>query len=146
MESSSETPRVLVVAAKTAATQGLIDAVRARAQQGPASFTLLVPKPVHGLHKVVDPADQSSDEGQEILDSALPKIEEASGTSVEGMIGDTEPLVAIEDAINLHGFDEIIVSTLPRTVSRWLKLDLPSKLQGLGKPVTVVTADERVSD
>jgi hypothetical protein len=136
---------VLVVAAKTAATQGLIEAVRARAAEGPASFTLLVPKPVHGLHKVVDAQDMPADEGQQILDNAIPKLEEAAGGPVEGLIGDSEPLVAIEDAINLHGFDEIIVSTLPKTVSRWLKLDLPSKLKGLGKPVTVVTADERVS-
>jgi hypothetical protein len=144
MESSAAAPRVLVVAAKTAATQGLVDAVRARAAEGAASFTLLVPKPVHGLHKVVDAADQPSDEGQAILDSAIPKLEEAAGGPVEGLIGDSEPLVAIEDAINLHGFDEIILSTLPKTVSRWLKLDLPSKVTGLGKPVTVVTADEKV--
>jgi hypothetical protein len=47
--------------------------------------------------------------------------------------------MAIEDAVNLHGFDEIIISTLSPRVSRWLKLDLPSKLSGLGLPVTTVT-------
>ena len=49
---------------------------------------------------------------------------------------------AIQDAINLRGFDEIILSTLPARVSRWLKLDLPSKVSGLGLPVTHVEAKE----
>ena len=56
------------------------------------------------------------------------------------MVGAPEPLDAIQDAVNLHGFDEIILSTLPKRVSRWLHLDLPSKLNGLGLPVTTVTA------
>ena len=47
---------------------------------------------------------------------------------------------AIQDAINIHGFDEVIISTLPTTVSKWVKLDLPSKVSGLGLPVTTVTA------
>ena len=65
-----------------------------------------------------------------MLELALPLLEEAAGGHVEGMIGDPEPLNAIQDAVNLHGFDEIIISTLPTRVSRWLKLDLPSKLEG----------------
>jgi hypothetical protein len=56
------------------------------------------------------------------------------------MVGDPQPLDAIQDAVNLHGFDEIILSTLPARVSKWLKLDLPSKVKGLGLPVTTITA------
>ena len=134
--------RVLVVANRTAATPALIAAVKERAAKSPASFTLLVPNPAHGLHRVMDPEDQSQEEGQQTLERALPKLEEAVGGHVEGIVGDAEPLAAIQDAINLHGFDEIIISTLPTRVSRWLKLDLPSKAAGLGLPVTTVTAKE----
>ena len=73
-------------------------------------------------------------------------LEDAVGSRVEGMIGDPEPLNAIQDAVNVHGFDEIIISTLPKRVSRWLKLDLPSKLNGLGLPVTTVTAKDRAEE
>jgi hypothetical protein len=142
MESSSASARVLVVAHKTAATPALLDAVRERAARGPAEFTLLVPNIAHGLHKVVDAEDQETSEADQVLALAIPLLEDAAGTPVEGMIGDASPLDAIHDAINLHGFDEIIISTLPTKVSKWLKLDLPSKLAGLGLPVTTITAKE----
>lgn len=142
MESSTPA-RVLVVAHRTAATPALLDAVRARAARGPAAFTLLVPNSAHGLHRVVDAEDQPDDAAQAVLELALPLLEEAAGAPVEGMIGDPEPLSAIQDAINLRGFDEIIISTLPTRVSKWLHLDLPSKAGGLGLPVTTVTAKER---
>jgi hypothetical protein len=139
----SSEARILVVANRTAATPALIAAVRERAAQGPASFTLLVPNTAHGLHKLVDPEDQGQTEAEQTLELAVPLLEEAAGGRVEGMVGDPEPLAAIQDAINIHGFDEIIISTLPSRVSKWLKLDLPSKAAGLGLPVTTVTATGR---
>jgi hypothetical protein len=143
MESSTSPKRILVVAHRTAATPALLETVRNRAARGPAAFTLLVPNSAHGLHRVVDPEDQEANEAQTVLDLALPLLEEATGGPVEGLIGDPEPLNAIQDAVNIHGFDEIIISTLPTRVSRWLKLDLPSKAEGLGLPVTTVTAKDR---
>ena len=141
--SSAESPtRVLVVAHKTAATQPLLDAVRERAQRGPATFTLLVPNPAHGLHKAVDPEDQDASEAQQVLSNALPKLSDAAGSQVEGIVGDADPSAAIQDAINLRGFDEVIISTLPSKVSRWLHLDLPSKVSGLGLPVSTVTPQD----
>ena len=137
------TARVLVVANRTAASPALIQAVRDRAARGNCEFTLLVPNTTHGLHKVVDPEDQSQSEAEATIELALPLLEEAAGAPVDAMIGVPEPLAAIQDAVNLHGFDEIIVSTLPTRVSRWLKLDLPHKVEGLGLPVTTVTARSR---
>ena len=135
--------RVLVVAHRTAATPALLEAVRERAASDEATFTLLVPRSAHGLHRVVDPEDTAGDEAEAVLELALPLLREAAGGDVEGMIGDPEPLAAIQDAINLRGFDEIIISTLPPRVSKWLRLDLPSKAAGLGLPVTTVTAGGR---
>ena len=139
----TDTARVLVVAHKTAATPALMDAVRERAARGGATFTLLIPKAVHGVTRVADPEDAPDDETRDLLALALPLLEEAAGSRVEGLIGVATPIEAIQDAINLHGFDEIIISTLPTRVSKWLHLDLPSKLNGLGLPVTTVTAKER---
>lgn len=146
MQSAEHPTRVLVVAHKTAATQPLLDAVRERAQTSPCTFSLLVPNAAHGLHKLVDPEDLDPSEAQAVIDQAAPLLSQAAGAEVEGMVGSTDPTLAIQDAINIRGFDEVIISTLPTKVSRWLKLDLPSKISGTGLPVTVVTPSEELPE
>ena len=140
----SEPAHVLVVAHQTACTPGLLDAVRERAGRSPARFHLVVPRQPHGMHKLVDPQDAGVDEAGEVMSDALPKLSEAAGHEVTGSVGDSEPLMAIQDAVNLGDYDEIIISTLPLGVSRWLKLDLISKARGLGLPVTHVLAPSGV--
>ena len=140
----AEPAHVLLVAHQTAATQRLLDAVRERAQRSPATFDLVVPRLARGMHKVVDPEDSGDKEAQRVLDAALPKLSQAAGSEVTGSVGDSEPLMAIHDAVNLGHYDEIIISTLPLGVSRWLKLDLVSKTRALGLPVTHVPAANKV--
>ena len=140
----SQPANVLVVAHQTAATRPLLDAVRERAQRSPARFHLVVPRQPHGMHKVVDPLEAGEDEARHVLDDALPKLSQAAGHEVTGSLGDPEPLMAIQDAINLGEYDEVIISTLPLGISRWLKLDLVSKARALGLPVTHVLAPSNV--
>ena len=48
----------------------------------------------------------------------------------EGEVGDGNPMLAIEDALRDHGpFDEIVISTLPRGLSKWLRIDLPHRAE-----------------
>lgn len=140
----AEPANVLVVAHQTAATPPLLDAVRERAQRSPAAFHLVVPRRPHGLDKVADPEEHGAGEARRVLADALPKLSDAAGQEVTGDIGDAEPLMAIQDAVNLGDYDEIIISTLPLGISRWLKLDLVSKARGLGLPVTHVVAQGKV--
>ena len=143
MSDGSHPARVLVVAHRTAATQPLLDAVSERAKRGPCVFTLLVPNPVHGLEKLADPEDHDTSDAQQTLAQALPKLSQAAGSPVEGIVATADPSAAVQDAINTRGFDEVIISTLSPRLSRWLKLDLPHKVAGLGLPVTTVTASEQ---
>jgi hypothetical protein len=137
MEASSSA-RVLVVAHKTAATPALLAAVRRRAADGPAAFHLLVPDPhPPGLHPDLT-------EGEQVLALALPLLSEAAGAPVEGTVSPRhDPMDAIEETLHDADYDEIILSTLPRAVSRWLHLDLPRRVAHLGLPVTTVVAQDR---
>jgi hypothetical protein len=132
--------RVLVVANKTAATPDLLAAVGERAKQSKCTFTLLVPSSAHGLHKIVDPEDQSRSEAEQVVAKAVPLLQEAAGSKVDYLIGDPVPIHAVHDAVNVYGFDEIILSTYPAHFSHWIRMDLPSKLSGLKIPVTTVSA------
>jgi hypothetical protein len=122
---------ILVVAHRTAATPLLLGEVRRRAQEG-CRFDLLIP----------DVADRS--EAEPTLELAVPLIQEASGGKpVEGLVDGPEPLEAVRRAIAARHYDEVIISTLPRSVSRWLGRNLPRRVSELGVPVTVVTASGR---
>lgn len=133
-----------MVANRTAATIALIAAVRSRALRGPASFHLLVPANPSGLHRLVDPEVAGREEAQATLDEALPVLAEASECEFTGEVGSADPMAAMQDVINARDIDEIIVSTLPPRLSRWLKVDLLSKARDLGLPVTHVTPAEVV--
>ncbi|HEY5427589.1 MAG TPA: hypothetical protein VIK04_00620 [Solirubrobacteraceae bacterium] len=127
--------RVLLVANRTATDRPLINAVERRSRDGEVVFHLVVPATPLGLHRLVDPEVAGRAAAGERLRRALPLLSAAAGQEVTGHVGDADPLAAVADALNLRGFDEIVISTLPWRMSRWLRVDLPSKLRGLGLPV-----------
>ena len=51
------------------------------------------------------------------------------GVPVEGDLGSPDPLEAMDKVFSDHAFDEIIMATLPRHVSRWLRADLPHRAE-----------------
>lgn len=143
-EGSGSPARILVVANRTATTQVLLSTVAQRATAGDARFHLLVPATPQGLHRLVDPEVSGRIEAQAQVEAALPRLSAVAGAPVTGEVGDPDPIAAIHDALFAKHFDEIIVSTLPRRISRWLHVDLPSKARGFGLPVTHVTAGTAV--
>ena len=130
MEASSPA-RILVVANRTAATPALLAVVRERVAQGPCRFTLLVPRAYW---------DADTEESAITLELAIPLMDEAAGGHVQGLIGDVDPFLAVRAALEREPFDEVVISTLPTHVSRWLRVDLPARVRRLGVHVTVVTA------
>jgi len=106
---------VLVVANRTALSIGLEAALRARLETGPAKFTLLVP-----LGRTAD-ADRTAKRMASRLSSL--------GLDVDGRVGDSDPLTAVLEVWSPASFDEIIVSTLPASTSRWLQTGLPRRIE-----------------
>ena len=125
---------VLVIANRTAATPALLAAVRRRAAEGPSRFTLLVPRTYW---------DADTEESAVTLELAIPLLEEAAGDHVNGLLGDEDPVRAVSAAVEQGHYDELILSTLPSHVSRWLHMDLPTRLERFGLPLTVVIAHGR---
>jgi hypothetical protein len=125
--------RILVVAHRTAATPKLLEQVRTRARQGSCSFVLLVPRPYW---------DPETEEAAKVIELAVPLLEEAASAPVEAIVGDSDPFVAVHEALERSEFDEVIISTLPQRVSHWLRQDLPARVERLGVPVVVVTASQ----
>ena len=134
--------RVLVVANRTAESPELLDALRARAVQGPCEFTLLVPATPHGLAWAAD-MHAGSGEAEEHRQAFVDELR-AEGLDIgEAKVGDPDPLAAVSDECNFHDYDEIIVSTLPLKISKWLRVDLPRKVKAAtGLPVTHVIGSE----
>jgi hypothetical protein len=133
--------RVLVVANRTAGSDELLEALVQRAKEGPAAFFLVVPATPRGASWMTDMSAGGA-AAEEHLTGALRRWHEA-GLEVEGEIGDADPLAAAQDAANQRKFDEAIVSTLPKHVSKWLHLDLPHKLaHAIGLPTQHVSASD----
>jgi hypothetical protein len=82
--------------------------------------------------------DESRREAGERLESFLDRLR-ALGVEAAGEVGDRDPVSAVRDALRGREIDEIVLSTLPPGISRWLGLDIPSRLRGaVSVPVTVV--------
>ncbi|MDX6450029.1 MAG: hypothetical protein QOH16_78 [Gaiellaceae bacterium] len=134
--------QVLVVARETAASPALLDAVRTRAERGPATFHLLVPNPAGHAELTDHERELHTAQGEQVLGRALPLIDQAAGTPAAGSVSIRhDPMDAIEEALREGDFHEVIVSTLPHGISHWLHTDLPSRIAHLGLPVTTVTAE-----
>jgi hypothetical protein len=131
MEPSRPT-RILVVANRTASTPVLLDEVGRRARAAPCTFALLIPDA---------PNRKAADWTLEV---AIPLLEREAAGKVEGLVGGgPDPFDAVERAIQEGDFDEIIVSTLPKQRSKWLRRDLIRRIEALGLPVTAVVPKQK---
>ena len=82
--------------------------------------------------------EEASTQARQRLGQMLADLS-ALGVTVEGDLGSAHPLEAIEKVFVDHEFDEIIVATLPRPVSHWLRADLPHRAERrFGLPVTTI--------
>ena len=151
--------RYLIVANQTLGGRALEAEVRDRVQRGDARFHVLVPMvepehevatwapadPMFGVpiqtEVTADALEEARRRSQHRLDVMLERLRDLGG-EVDGKVGDVDPYRAVEVALERESFDEIILSTLPAGISRWVKMDLPSRLERLAPcPVTTVEAE-----
>jgi nucleotide-binding universal stress UspA family protein len=146
--------RYLIVANQTLEAEELTHFVSTRADAEPSEFFIVVPatpvmEMVHGAEGVpavggstVLPSspEHAHELAQQRLDTALAQLQ-GIGATVDGQVGHRDPVHAVEDVLKGRQFDEIVVSTLSKRRSRWLRQDLPRRLQHKTQlPVTHVGA------
>jgi hypothetical protein len=150
--------RYLLIANQTLGGEELEEVIRRRIEAGSAHFHVVVPMtppreeargyvpadPTFAMPQPADdgptPLEEARERSRHRLDRMIAKIEELGGEA-EGELGPTDAKAAVEDALTRVTPDEVIVSTLPVGLSRWLKLDLPSRIERMVEvPVTVVEA------
>lgn len=153
--------RYLVVANQTVASPALGAAIRERASAGPSWFHVIVPctgeRDIARYFALVSEtlpgyvgslADAVLD-GPSPLDRATARLDQQiehltdCGAHGDGEVGDEDPLLAIGAAFarskQADRYDEILLSTLPASISRWVSMDLPNRVRRrFGIPVVHV--------
>jgi hypothetical protein len=110
-----ERTHVLVVANQTLLGEPLLQALRERAEEGPAEFTLVGPADVPGV--------------RERLEEAVRRLGDA-GLDASGHIGHPDPYIAVMNAIDEEGIDEVVISTFPSATSGWLRRKVIERVRG----------------
>jgi hypothetical protein len=115
---------VLVVANRTLNSKELPARLRQMATEGPCRFFLLVPADAGPW--------ETPEEARRLAESRLRHLVDRlhdEGIDAEGMVGHADPFRAVEDILERQRFDEIVLSTLPKGLSRWLAADLAGRLE-----------------
>lgn len=137
-------PRYLVVANRTLVGGHLLDELRARAAAGDATFHVVVPATHTTEHATWTEGEARADATTRLAEAL--RTFAGHGIDATGEVGDTSPLNAVVDATQAQRFDAVIVSTLPRGVSRWLKQDLPHRIARALPGVEVVHISGETAD
>ena len=151
---ATTTRTYLVIANQTLAEAELTEAIRQRLEQGPSSFYLLVPntKAADLAARIAWGAPIAPAAGDATVDALATEhaqhrlgqlLDDLRGRGVDddGDLGDEDPIKAVDQLRERRQFDEIILSTLPQPISKWLGMDLPHRLhRHTGLPVTTIAA------
>jgi hypothetical protein len=132
--------KILIVANQTVGGQTLLDLVREKAREGDVQFVLVVPmvKPPHGGVIYNDAVRQAA----QVRLSLARQFMAQEGIDLRGEVGDEDPFTATMDGIAIHRPDGVIISTLPRTASGWLRRDLVERVHEASElPVEHVVTD-----
>jgi hypothetical protein len=136
--------RYLIVANQTLSGELLTERVRKLLAEGPCRFHVVVPA-THTRDQAFYTEGACHAVAEKRLEAALDRFR-GLGAEVDGEVGDASPMLAVRDCLMSGMYDGVILSTLPPGASRWLKQDLPHRLERtFGVPVMHLTGQyERI--
>jgi hypothetical protein len=128
----------LVVANETVGERPLIEALERLAGESPHRFTIISPQGGKSPEAAASAKDR--------LDDAVERLRER-GLEVAGQIMESDPVISVKNALQLHPADDIIVSTFRGQRSRWQRIDVPERLRrATGRKVTHIEVEPAVSE
>lgn len=134
--------RVLVVANETVEGKALLEEIRERCRTRRAEALVVTPALVasRASHWASD-VDEAIELARQRMELSLIALR-AAGVKAKGEIGDSDPMVAIEDALRTFPADEIVISTHPPQRSRWLERGVVDRARGeIDLPIEHVVVD-----
>lgn len=136
-----DTHRVLVLANETVGGSALLDEIRNRTKGRRSEILVVTPAITSQVKHWVSDTDEAYVDADQRRAESVRAIQ-ATGLEARGEVGDSDPNVAIEDAVRTFAADEVIVSTHPPERSRWLERGVVERTrQELDLPVTHVVVD-----
>jgi hypothetical protein len=142
-ESSDDVRRVLVVVATEVAGDRLVDELRERASGGNTQLMLVAPAVAGSrFQHAMGDVDDARGEAEERLEASVAALRE-EGVEVDARTGDSDPILAIEDALQVFPADEIVLVTHPDDQARWLEGDMFDRAkQKFSQPILHVEVAE----
>jgi hypothetical protein len=134
--------RILVVANETVGGEALLDEIRDRCRNRDCSILVVTPALVasRASHWASD-VDEAIELARQRMELSLIALGEL-GLKAKGEIGDSDPNVAIEDALRVFPADEIVISTHPPERSRWLEHGVVERArEQIDLPISHVVVD-----
>jgi hypothetical protein len=133
---SANPRRTLVVADRTAQTPLRLEEIGRRAAERPTVFALLIPNVSSRMG-----ADWTLESALKVLRRAARGPTGQRSAQVDGLVGGADAFESIKQALAERDYDDVIISTLPKRTSEWLRRDLPRRVEKLNLPVTVITTE-----
>jgi hypothetical protein len=134
--------RLLVVANETVGGEALLDEIRDRCRNRQSEILVITPAlPTSRASHWASDTDEATELARQRMELSLLAIRDL-GLKAKGEIGDSDPNVAIEDALGVFAADEIVISTHPPERSRWLERGVVARArEQIDLPIAHVVVD-----
>jgi hypothetical protein len=123
-QDASSTDHVLLLVSEPSLSAEVVAAIRAHLEDRPREVMVVAPALAgSALKHAMGDVDEARAEAQGVLEQSITQLK-SEGVEAGGQVGDSDPLLALQDALQTFPADEIVIVTRPEDSSRWLEDNL----------------------
>jgi GABA permease len=133
--------RILVVANETVTGRVLLEAIEVLAATADTEVLALAPA-LNSKFAHWTSSDDNARRAAEIRLARCVELLSAAGLRAEGLVGDADPLQAVEDALRLFPANQIVIATHLEERSNWLARDIVNRArEQFRRPILHIVVD-----